>query len=184
LFIGNGAVKAVNELRGEPFPYHHRNQMLRQAPPGRFEDVSVSMGPAFQLSESTRGTSFGDVDNDGDVDIVVFNGNGRLRLLRNDLENENHWVRFRVRQSGSNPDAVGATVSLRLPDGALLDGRIATDGSYCSANDIRVHFVLGACDAIDTVVVTWPDGDVERFRGIKTDRETLLVRGKGLSSAP
>ena len=93
LFIANGAVNIVEALRGQPFPFHQIDQLFRQGDGGKFVEMTAAAGPAFKLSEVGRGAAFGDVDNDGDVDVLVTNNNGPVRLLLNDA---------RRRQSGGS----------------------------------------------------------------------------------
>src|SRR5262249_15404474 len=110
--IVNGAVQTIEALRraNDPFPLHQRRLLFRNVRGGQFEDVTASGGAAFQLSEVGRGAAFGDVDNDGDIDVAVNNNNGPARLLINEVGNRNHWVGLRL--VAKQRDALGARVAI------------------------------------------------------------------------
>jgi hypothetical protein len=177
LFVANGAVLLVEALRGQSFPYQQRNQLFRNVGGGRYAEVRDA-GPALALSEVSRSAAFGDVDNDGDIDIVVTNNNGPVRLLLNQAA-KGHWLQVQLEQPRANRWAFGARVGVERQGQPTLWRRVRTDGSYLAANDPRVHFGLGASKAIDALRVEWPDGVQERWTGVETDRLVVLKRGTG-----
>ena len=177
LLTVNGAVVAV-EGRTHPFPYDQRKTLFRNLGNGRFEDVTDQAGAVFELSEVGRGAAFGDVDNDGDVDVLVGNNSGPLRLLINTIGNRNHWVGLRlVGEVGR--DMLGARVAVVRADGSTLWRRAQSDGSYASANDPRVLVGLGSSAESPTVRVQWPSGRVEEFTGVSIDQWTTLTEDSG-----
>jgi hypothetical protein len=139
LFVVNGDVRTVEALRGRPYPYHQPNQLMVNNGRGRYEDLSAAAGPDVIVSEVSRGAAFGDVDNDGDVDILVSNNNGPARLLLNELEERRNWILLRILDRRLKRDALGAAVRVTLSDGRVLTRYVRTDGSYLSASDPRVH---------------------------------------------
>ena len=179
LFVANGAVNTIEAQRGQPSPFRMKNLLFHHTGAGRFEDVSAAAGPAFARAEIGRGAAFGDIDNDGHVDIVITNNNGPVRLLLNQAGRQNHWLQVRAAQPGGNRFAFGAWIGVERAGTPTLWRRVRTDGSYLSASDVRVHFGLGSSTAIDAVVVQWPDGARERWTGIGADRLVTLRRGTG-----
>ena len=177
LFVANGAVNIVEALRGQPSPYRMRNQLFHNVSGRRFEEMSAAAGPAVANAEIGRGAAFGDIDNDGDVDIVVTNNNGPVRLLLNQVGGRNHWLQVRLDQRPGNRFGIGAWVGVERGGGPTLWRRVRTDGSYLSASDVRAHFGLGASAAVDAIVVEWPDGVSERRTGITADTLVTLRRG-------
>src|SRR5207249_288063 len=121
--------------------YDQRKQLFRNLGDGRFEDVTGKAGRVFALSEVGRGAAFGDIDNDGDTDVIVANNSGPIRLLINNLGNRNHWLGLRL--VGERRDMLGATVAAIRRTGPTLWRRSRADGSYASANDPRVLIGLG-----------------------------------------
>jgi enediyne biosynthesis protein E4 len=185
LFVANGAVNIVEAQRGQPTPFRMKNQLFRNSGKGRFEETSAIAGPVFARAEISRAAAFGDVDNDGDVDILVTNNGGPVRLLINQSRGEGaaqkpdaHFLQIRLEQPGPNRSAFGAWVGVERAGRATLWRRVKTDGSYLSASDPRLHFGLGASTAIDAVVVQWPDGKSERWKGLAADRLLSLKRGE------
>lgn len=162
LFIANGAVTRMEELRAEAHPFRQKNTLLRNNSGKRFEDVTARAGAAMNLVEVSRGAAFGDIDNDGDVDILVTNNNGPVRLLLNRFGDSKPGLLVRVEAGTRN--TLGAVVSLQLQNGRTLWGRVRTDASYLSASDPRVHFGLGGSKP-KAIVVVWPDGRTKRFDG-------------------
>ncbi|MXY23030.1 MAG: CRTAC1 family protein [Acidobacteria bacterium] len=158
------------------FPLDQRNQLLRNRGDGRFEDVTDQAGAVFQLSEVSRGAAFGDVDNDGDTDVVVANAAGPARLLINGIGNRRHWVGLRL-VGAAGRGMVGARVAVLRSDGTTLWRRARADGSYASANDPRVLVGLDSYADPVEVRVTWPSGREEAWRGIPVDRYTTLTEG-------
>ncbi len=183
LFVANGAVTILEVLRGDPFPFRQRNQLLRNLGGGRFEDVTRGAGAAFELSEVSRGAAFGDIDNDGDVDVLVTNNGGPVRLLLNQTASRNHWLQVRLEGVEDNRQGLGARVGLRRDDGTTIWRRARTDGSYLSASDPRVHFGLGLT-AVEAVVVEWPRGLKETWTDITPNRIVTLRQGSGATSDP
>jgi len=183
LFIANGAVNIVEALRGQPNPFRMKNQLFHNTGKGRFEETSAQGGPAFANAEVGRGAAFGDLDNDGDIDIVVTNNGGPVRLMLNQASGGHHWMQIRLAQDGGNRFALGARIGVERA-GRTLWRRVRTDGSYLSASDVRVHVGLGASAAIEGVQVQWPDGQRELFTGIEADRTVTLRRGTGRAIPP
>ena len=162
---------------GDPFPLGQRRQLFRNTG-GRFEDVSSRAGSMFAQPEVGRGAAFGDIDNDGDTDVLVANGAGPVRLLVNNLGARNHWLGLRLVSSSATRDAVGARVEVRRSSGPALVRRARADGSYASANDPRVLAGLGTSTEAPRVRVTWPDGSSEEWSSVAIDRYTTLVQGQ------
>jgi len=179
LFVANGAVNIVEALRGQPSPYRMRNQLFHNTGAGRFQETSGLAGSAFARAEIGRGAAFGDIDNDGDIDVVVTNNNGPVRLLLNQLGAANHWLEIRLEQRPSNRFGIGSLIGVERAGRPTLWRRVRTDGSYLSASDVRAHFGLGSSADVSAVVVRWPDGERERWTGIAGDRLVTLRRGSG-----
>ena len=179
LFIANGAVNIVEAQRGQPRPFRMKNQLFRNTGNGRFSETTGSAGPAFARTDIARGAAFGDVDNDGDVDVVATNNGGVANLLLNqsvESGGRNHWIEISLRQPAGNRFAFGAWIGIERAGQPTLWRRVRTDGSYLSASDVRVHFGLGTSPAITAVVIQWPDGERERRTGISADRRVVLKR--------
>jgi enediyne biosynthesis protein E4 len=179
LFVTNGAVNVIEALRGDPRPFRMKNQLFHNTGTGRFEDKSSTAGPEFARADVGRGAAFGDIDNDGDIDMVVTNNGGAASLLINQAPHKNHWLSVQLSQGPGNRFGFGAMVSIERAGQPALWRRVRTDGSYLSASDMRVHFGLGSSSSVDAVVVRWPDGQVERFPRVDADRVVTLRRGSG-----
>jgi hypothetical protein len=180
LFVANGAVTIIEAQRGRSYPFAQRNLLLQNPGAGkRFEDISARAGAALALSEVSRGAAFGDVDNDGGVDIVVTNNNGPVRLLRNEAGSGHGWLQVRLAGVKSNRMGLGARVGLFRNGAPPLWRRAHTDSSYLSANDSRVHFGLGEWRRIDRLEVRWPGGKQESWTGLEADRIVTITEGAG-----
>ncbi len=182
LAVVNGAVKTVEELAaaGDPYPLHQRNLLVRNTGDGRFDDVTDRAGAAFELSEVSRGAAFGDVDNDGDVDVLVANNAGPARLLLNQAGSARGWIGLRLLTADPGRDALGARVEVIRPGLPPLRRRSHTDGSYASASDPRVVIGLGDDEGVVDVRVAWPDGTVESWTSLATRRYHTLHQGSRL----
>jgi len=181
LLAVNGAVQAVEALAaaGDPYPLHQPNQLFRNLGRGRFDEVTAAAGPAFALSEVSRGAAFGDVDNDGDPDVLIANNNGPVRLLLNQRDASQRWLGLRLIGRDMDRDMLGARVMVLLGSGRELWRRVRTDGSYGSANDPRVLFGLGDESSARIARVHWPGGRVEQWDILEIDRYRTLRKGTG-----
>jgi hypothetical protein len=179
LLTVNGLVNqdpAHTMSKDNPFPLGQRKQLFRNLG-GRFEDVSSRAGAVFDLVEAGRGAAFGDIDNDGDTDVLVANGAGRTRLLINNVGARKHWLGLRLVNSALHRDMVGARVAVIRRSGPTLWRRARADGSYASANDPRVLVGLGDSIEVPRVRVVWPDGKTEEWASVPIDRYTTLAEG-------
>jgi hypothetical protein len=170
----NQNVKTLGR-REDPFPLAQTKQLFRNVG-GRFEDVSSSAGALFQRARVGRGAAFGDIDNDGDTDVLVTNGAGPVELLVNDIGTQNHWLGLRLVSTALKRDLAGTRVEISVPGRPALWRRARADGSYASANDLRVLVGLGTSTAKPRVRVLWPDGTTRQWDAVEIDRYTTLVQ--------
>jgi hypothetical protein len=183
LFTVNGAVQTIQSLAqaNDPFPLHQTRQLFRGLGNLRFEDVSSKAGSVFALSEVGRGAAFGDIDNDGDTDIVVNNNNGPARLLINNIGNRKHWLGVvlaartgKVGRPSQGRQWMGTRIEIIRKNSPTLWRRARVDGSYASANDPRVLVGLGDSNERPVVRVHWPDGRTTDVTSVAIDRYVVV----------
>jgi len=186
LVVANGAVKKNEALTraGDPFPFHEPNQLFRNLGPGpggevTFADVTERGGPAFELSEVSRGIAVGDVDEDGDPDLLVTNNDGPARLLVDEIGQDRPWIGLRLLAGDPPRTAYGAAAAVLREGRPPLWRRVRPDGSFASANDPRLLFGLGDDPAVTGLRVVWPGGEAEELPPPPVGRYTTIVRGGG-----
>lgn len=155
--------------------YQHRGPrvIFRNRDGARFDEVTLSSGPAVASPHSSRGAAFGDFDNDGDVDVVIMNMNEPPSLLRNDYSGGNGWVMVKLEGTSSNRTAIGAIVIL-TSDGRTQARAVLSQSSYYSLDDLRLHFGLGTRTVADSIEVRWPNGRVELFKDVPANRVVTI----------
>ena len=181
LMVMNGEVRLIrNQIRGvDPHPLRQRNQLFRGIGEGRFEDVSAIAGTAMALEEVSRAGVFGDIDNDGDTDVLVTNNRGVVRLLINQTGQDRRWLGLRLLDG--TRDALGAEVVVITED-QTFRRVVRPSGSYLASSDPPVLVGLGVNDTPVKVRVRWVDGTIEQWENVSINRYVVLHRGAGSSS--
>jgi hypothetical protein len=215
-FVGNGHIEPDIARFGGDATYGQRNHLYQNrgevdrstpaagGPPGTFAEIGATLGTPFTYERVTRGAAYGDVDNDGDLDLLVTNNGGPAELLRNDGGNARNWLQLDLRSGGpdqrpttndqrnstdvgrwslvvgrhSNRSAIGARVTVRA-GGVTQRDTVRSGSSYCSQSMLRLHFGLGGAAVADEVEVRWPSGRLDRWRNLKANQRLTLVEGEG-----
>ncbi|HTX40820.1 MAG TPA: CRTAC1 family protein [Acidobacteriaceae bacterium] len=146
---------------------------------GKFCDASAEAGPAIQVRRVSRGLAVGDLFNDGNMDAVVEDLDGRPVILRNHGIPGRHWVSFELAGTKSNRLALNARVKIEA-GGMTQTGYVLSGGSYLSQNDLRVHFGLGSATKIDTVEIRWPSGHIDTMHNLEADHFYSVLEGTGI----
>ncbi len=169
---GNLDVFVANGNAHHEFP--EEDVLARNDGSGKFVDVAPESGSYFRRKFVGRGATFGDYDNDGDVDLLVVNLNDSPRLLRNDGGNAKHWLMVDARLSDGRSPAIGARVSIEVDEQTQLRQVMPVTG-YLSQADARVHFGLGDSHRIDQLTIRWPDGGTTNMADVPTDQILTIV---------
>ena len=150
--------------------YPEPNSIFRNLGNGKFADVSATAGPDFQLEAPHRGVAFGDIDNDGHIDMVVSVLGGQVKLLHNVTESNNHWILLKLVGTKSNRMGIGAQIHITTEDGRSQWNEVTTSVGYASSSDSRVHFGLGANRSIKDMEIRWPSGIKQTLHDVSVDR--------------
>ena len=177
IFVANGNVSSMVDKLPHDLKYREPIHLYRNQHNGAFDEVASASGLNDGLLHSRRGTAFGDINNDGNVDVVVYNVGGPPSLFLNETKNANHRVLFRMVGIKSNRSAIGARVTVTA--GALVEiDEVRAGGSYLSSNDQRLHFGLGAAAVMRKVKIDWPIGATEELNIVAADKLYTIVDGK------
>jgi len=160
--------------------YAQRILLFHNERNGTFSEVGASCGEALMVRRVSRGAAFGDIDNDGDIDVVINNLDGTPTVLRNDGGNRNNWISIKTLGSKKNRDALGARVKLTAGDMAQVK-EVYSGGSYISQSDTRLHFGLGNRTRVDSIEIRWPSGGkTEVIRDVPLNQFVIVQQGKGI----
>ena len=180
LFVANGHIyTAIDTLPGEP-AYKEPILLFRNTGKQTFEEIAGTAGLNDSALQSRRGAAFGDLNNDGLIDAVVFNQNGPPSIFLNDTKASGHRVLFKLEGTTSNRAAIGARVTV-FAGGVARIAEVRAGGSYISQNDLRLHFGLGLETRISKVEITWPNGKREELKDLAADAIYTIVEGKGIT---
>jgi len=160
------------------FPSHSPSILFRNQGDGTFVELGADAGPGINARHLSRGTAFGDFDNDGDMDVLIMNVNEPPTLLRNDAPVGNHWIKIRLEGTKSNRSAIGARVLARYGDKVQAQ-EVLSQSSFLSSNDPRLHFGLGAAAKAD-IEVHWPLGAIEKYPGLAAGQLVTIREGQGI----
>ena len=178
LFVACGHLQDNIESYDRTTSYFARNILLRNTGDGQFVNVSDRAGDGMQVKLSSRGAAFDDLDNDGDIDVVVLNSRREPTVLRNDSPRGNHWLQVRLVGVKTNRDGVGAQVRVTAGDLAQID-EVHSGRGYQSHYGTRLHFGLSRHGRVDRIEVRWIGGGVDVFENVPADRLVTIVEGSG-----
>jgi enediyne biosynthesis protein E4 len=179
LFLVNGHVyPQMDTARAGP-KYREPSLLFLNQHDGTFKDRSKLVGPALQTPRVSRGVAIGDLFNDGRIDIVIENLEGRPTILRTQGGPSNHWISFQLEGTKSNRLALNARVRATAGD-LVQTGEVLSGGSYLSQSDLRIHFGLGSRQRVDKVEVLWPEGKTETLTNLAADQFYYVKEGEGI----
>jgi hypothetical protein len=183
LFVARSNVLDTIELISSR-KYAEPNAVLQNLGNGKFKDVSATAGADFQIPGLHRGAAFGDLDNDGKIDIVVTVLNGKTKLFHNVTQTSNHWIMLQLRGTKSNRMGIGARIRLTRDDGQVEYNEATTAVGYASSSDIRVHFGLGPSKNAKEIEIRWPSGIRQVLKNIPGDQILQVTESATAPSAP
>ena len=173
LFVANGHVYPQMQN------YRQRSLLYKNNRDGTFSEVAAQYGAPLMEQRVGRGVAFGDIDNDGDVDLVINDLDAPPQLLRNDGGNANNAVLIKTVGGKSNRDGIGARVKIVAGDLTQID-EVRSGGSYISQSDLRLHFGLEKRTKIDLIEVRWPDGVIDKLTDVGVNKILTIKEGQGL----
>jgi hypothetical protein len=174
LFVAVGHLDQNVHLWDSNTAFRLRNVLLANSGDGKFVNVSDHCGDGLEVVESSRGIGLDDLDNDGDVDVVILNSRAGATILRNDTEHVNHWIQVELRGTQANDDGVGSHVRVTAGGRTQLD-EVHSGRGYQSHHGMRLHFGLGDCDHVDRIEVRWLGGGTQRIEDVEADRRVVIV---------
>ena len=176
MYVTGNVYPEIEQLL-ERYPHRGPRIVFRNAGGARFEEVTAASGSGATTPHSSRGAAFGDLDNDGDIDVVIMNMNEPPSLLRNGYAGGNGWIQVQLEGRTSNRSGVGATVIVTA--GGVRQARaVLSQSSYYSHDDLRVHFGLGSRSRADEIEVRWPSGQVQRVKDVEGRRVVKIEEEK------
>ncbi len=182
LFAVNGHVYPQMDQISSGAKYKQPKLLFINLGDGTFCNASALAGTALTEQRVSRGTAFGDLDNDGQIDIVIEDLDAAPMILRNPGDRTNHWVTFELAAKVGNPLAIGARVVVRTGD-VVQTEEIRSGGSYLSQNDLRVHFGVGKATKVDSVEIRWNSGKTETIKNVEVDKFHAILEGEGIVAA-
>jgi hypothetical protein len=177
LLVVNGHVYPQVERAGLSTAYRQPKLLYRNMGNGTFAEIGREAGPAITAPDASRGAAFGDLDNDGDIDVVINNLDGSPVLLRNDRGSQNNFITIDLVGRRSNRSAFGARVKVAA-GGLVQTAERRSGGSYISQNDTRLHFGLAKTTSVDSLEVRWPGGTAQTFTGPPVNTFISITEGE------
>jgi len=169
LFSANSHVSENADVNPQQ-QYRQPNSFFKNVRNGHFQDVSAEAGPALRLRAAHRGAAFGDLNNDGKVDVVISAIGSPAELLYNTSTGGNHWIAIETVGVKTNRDGIGTQIKLTGESGLVQYNAVTTAGSYASSSDKRAHFGLGRDSLVKEIELRWPSGTVQVLRNVKADQ--------------
>lgn len=179
LFVVNGHVYPQMDQIASGARYRQRKLLYLNQADGTFCDASMQAGAPMQELRVSRGAAFGDLDNDGNVDIVIEDLDSSPMILRNEGDKSNHWLTLELAAITGSPLAIGARVKVTTGN-VVQTEEVRSGGSYLSQNDLRLHFGLGKAAKADLIEIRWPSGKVETVENVAADKFYSMLEGSGL----
>jgi hypothetical protein len=178
LFVATGSVYPEVEKKVPAYQFRTPRLVFRNLGDGRFEELIEEAGPGVAEVHASRGCAFGDFDNDGDIDVLVWNMNEPPSLLRNDLSGGGHWLKISLVGVHCNRSAIGTRVTARYGN-RQQSQEVSAQSSFYSVNDRRLHFGLGT-ETVAHLSIRWTNGNVETIPNVAADQLVTIREAAGI----
>jgi hypothetical protein len=179
IFVANGHIEEDIERVQKRIKYHQPPHLFRNLANGKFDEVTAKMGTSFATPRVARGAAYADIDNDGDLDLLIMTNAGPALLYRNDGTTHNS-LRLRLRGNRSNRDGIGAVVTVTSATGKQT--QMLKGGGYFSSSELLLTFGTASEDKVSNVEITWPSGQVDRLTNVDAGQTIVVEEGKGIVS--